>query len=406
MKNRMLVIGTFVFLLGLTMILGTSYSLITNHLVSNETYGFKVANFDVSFNEDTDINVSSIPMTDEEGINSSNEYMFTVDNNSDYAINYRLDIIENSNYNIKNVIRYAYSINDSEYSDVYLLKDNITINQNKVLKTNASDVYKIKMWLSDDADESYMNKSFSVSIVLSATQNEYKYATTVIEKLGNTGKDNVVRSGINYRYKKNSSSNYVWFNCLDGFTNGDNYCERWRIIGSFYNKSELRNDLYPSLKIISTKAYNEIAYNFEENNNYDNAYINSFANGYFYDRLSNDTQKLILKAKWNIGDVVSNRYEDAIKEEETSTYYAYIGLPNISDYLFLDDSSFFINNLIFLNKTNGNVNILNGKIVSGNNQKNYSFVPCVYLRSDVSITKGDGSYNSPYELSIKYPLNY
>ena len=406
MKNKMFKLGILVFVLGITMILGTSYSLLTNEVVSDESYGFNVANFDVSFNDDTKITISSIPMSDDEALKNAKPYTFTIDNNSDYIINYRIDLLENSKFKMKEVIHYAYSVNDSEYSEVFVLNNNYTINQNKTLKVNTSDEYKIKIWLSDEADETYMNKSFSASIILTATQNEYKYASTVIEKLAATGKDNVTRVGVDYRYNKNNSANYVWFNCDNGFTKGDNYCEKWRIIGSFYNKSNLRSDLYPSLKIVSTKPYIEIAYDDEFSESFDAAYINSFANGYYYDKLSNDTQKLILKARWNIGDVSSDKYEEAQEEEKKSTYYAYIGLVNVSDYLYLKNESFFVDNMMFLNKTNDKVNILNNGIISGNNTTNYSFLPCLYLRGDVSITSGDGTFDNPYELTIKYPLNY
>ncbi len=406
MKNRMFVVCSLIFGLGIIMILGTSYSLVTNHIVSKETYGFKVANFDVSFDDNTNITISSIPMSDDEAIKDAKEYTFTIDNNSDYSINYRLDILENTGYNMKDVIHYIYSVNDSEYSEVYTLEDNYTINQNKVLKKNSSDIYKVKMWLSDEADESYMNKSFSTSILLTATQNEYKYASTVIEKLGNNHKDSVVRDGVDYRYNKKDAPNYVWFNCEDGFTKGNDYCEKWRIIGSFYNKSNKRSDLYPSLKIIRSTPFNELAYDFESNESYDASYINSFANGYYYDKLSSYAQSLILKAKWNIGNVTNDKYIDVLKEEKEDTYYTYIGLPNVSDYLYLNDESFFVENTIFLNKTNNIVNILNNGIKQGININNYNFVPCVYLRGDVSIVSGDGSISNPYELTIKYPLNY
>jgi hypothetical protein len=304
------------------------------------------------------------------------------------------------------VIHYAYKINDESYSKVYVLKDNYTIKQNKVLEINQSDIYKVKIWLSDEADETYMNKSFSASIVLNATQNEYKYASSVMEKLANNHQDNVVKEGNEYYYSTNDSPNYVWFNCENGFTKGNDYCEKWRIIGSFYNKSNKRSDLYPSLKIIRSTPFNELAYDFESNESYDASYINSFANGYYYDKLSSYAQSLILKAKWNIGNVTNDKYIDVLKEEKEDTYYTYIGLPNVSDYLYLNDESFFVENTIFLNKTNNIVNILNNGIKQGININNYNFVPCVYLRGDVSIVSGDGSISNPYELTIKYPLNY
>ena len=407
MKNRMYIFALMVLSLGIIMTLGTSYSLIMNGTISDSSYGFKVANFDVSFNDDTNITVSSIPMSDNDGIKLSKEYTFNIDNNSDYDINYRLDIIETNATNIGEVIHYVYSVNDSEYSDIYTLKDYFTIKQNKVLRTNTTDVYKVKMWLSDEADESYMNKSFSAKITLTATQNEYKYATSVIEKLSTINQDNVININGDYRYNKLNSPNYVWFNCQEGYTKGDNYCEKWRIIGSFMNKSENNKDEYPSLKIIGTNVYEKISYNVGNTNNYDNSYINSYANGYFYDSLNNDTQKLILKARWNIGEVKSNNYEEALEEEKTKTYYAYVGLPNISDYLYLNSESFFMNdNMFFINKTNGNVNVLNKVIINADNLYNYGFVPCLYLRADVSIMSGDGSIDNPYELGIRYPLNY
>lgn len=405
MKNKMFTVALLVFGIGTIMILGTSYSLIMSNIVSKETYGFDVANFDVSFNDDTKLTISGIPMSDDEAIKKSKEFIFSVDNNSDFDINYRLDILENNGMNIGDVVHYVYSVNGNEYSDVLSLKD-YTIKQNKTLKNNASDIYKIKIWLSLDADETFMNKKLSATINLNATQNEYKYATTVIEKLGNNNQDSVIKVDNGFRYSKKDAPNYVWFNCMDGFTTGEDYCEKWRIIGSFYNKSEKSHEEYLSLKIVRDTSFEEIPYNSEENNNYDNSYINSYANGYFYDKLNSHAQKLILKAKWNIGDVKSKTYQDVLKEEKANTYFANVALPNISDYLYLQNESFLSNNLMFLNKTNGQVNVLNEMVTSGENENNYSFVPCLYLRGDVSIVSGNGSIDSPYELVIKYPLNY
>ena len=390
------------------MLLGTSYSLITNSLISDEAYGFNVANFDVSFTDDTKITVKGIPTSDEDGINNSKEYTFKVNNDSDYDINYRLDILENSTEKMAEVIHYVYKINGSEYSDVLSLKDNFTVKQNKKLDINAIDEYKIKIWLSEDADESYMNKSFSASIVLFATQNEYKYASTVLARLASNKQDNVQIEEESLRYSKKDSPNYIWFNCENGFTKGEDYCEKWRIIGSFNNKSENSMEEYPSLKIISTKSYDEVAYNNEEKvGNYDESYINTFANGSYYDKLSEDSQNLILKARWNIGDIKNKVFASAILDEASETYYAYIGLPNASDYLYLQDESFIDdNNTLLLNKTNGVINKLNNGIEAGENDKNYQFIPCVYLRGDVSIISGDGSIDEPYELGIKFPMNY
>ena len=153
------------------LLLGTSYSLILNNLVSSESYGFDVANFDVSFTDDTKISISGIPTSDDDGIRNSKEYVFKINNNSDYDINYRLDILENSIEKMGEVIHYVYSINDSEYSEVLILGDNYTLKQNKVLVVNATDVYKVKIWLSEDADSMHPPvaiRSFCICRSLSA----------------------------------------------------------------------------------------------------------------------------------------------------------------------------------------------------------------------------------------------
>lgn len=390
------------------MLLGTSYSLITGNLVSSETYGFDVANFNVLFKDNTKISLSGIPTEDEDGIKDGKEFSFTVTNSSDYDVNYRIDIIENSGFNMNKYIHYIYSINDSEYSEVFNLEDNYTIKQNKVLRVNSSDIYKVKMWLSIDADESFMSKKFTASISLTATFNESKYASNVIEKLSELNQDGIKKVGNDYRYGENKSFNYVWFNCDDGFSKGEDYCEKWQIIGAFNNHKENSKEEFLMLKIVNSNPVSEVSFNNEEKSgDYDNSYVESYANGFYYDKLNDNAKKLIMKAKWNIGSVKSNTYEEVLKEEKSKEYYGNIGLINISDYLYSRDELYFDNDsIMLLNKSDDKVNVLNNSIVTGKNLDNYNFLPCLYLRPDVSITSGDGSINNPYELTIKYPLNY
>ena len=391
------------------MLFGSSYSLIVGNLTSNETYGFEVANFDVEFLDNKKISISGIPETDEDGINNSKEFSFTVSNNSAYDVNYRLDIIEQGSLNMSRVIHYVYEVNNEGYSDVLTLSDNYTIKQNKVLKVNSKDEYKIKIWLSIDADEQFMNKTFSANIVLTATQNEYKYATTVIEKLATSRQDGIIFESGNYRYSTIDANNYLWFNCKEGFTKGDDYCEKWRIIGSFLNSKENTSNEYYMFKIVNTNPIEKVEFNNSENNgDYDRSYIETFANGAYYDKLNDSAKKIIMKSSWNIGNTrTSTNYYDVLISEKSKVYYGNVGLPNVSDYLFLGDNSFInSDNVILLNKSNNQVMILNDGLKLSDNNKTYSFLPCVYLRPDVSILKGDGTIDNPYEMAIKYPMNY
>ena len=129
MEKKTKIIAVMVFTLGVIMLFGTSYSLITGNLTSDSTYGFDVAKFDVEFMDNTKITISGIPTTDEEALLKTKEYVFKVNNKSDYDINYRLDIIETGTYKMSGVIRYAYSINGGEYSDVITLEDNYTLQE-------------------------------------------------------------------------------------------------------------------------------------------------------------------------------------------------------------------------------------------------------------------------------------
>lgn len=408
MKNKRLFLTSMILVLGIVMLLGSSYSLIVNGNVTENGYSFQVANFDVEFLDNTQITISSLPTNDEDGLKNSKEFTFTVNNSSNHDVNYRLDMIENSSFPMKDVIKYVYSINDSTYSEINILGDNYTINQNKVLKKGMKDVYKLKIWLSIDADETYMNKKFSASILLSATSNDYKYATNVVEILGNNNQDGIKNINGDYRYLDKESLNYAWFNCEDNYTKGKDYCEKWRIIGSFDNLFENGNKTYKMLKIMRDNPYDNVSFNNEINiGRYNNSYIETFANGSYYDKLNHQAKNLLIKARWNIGDTPGSSYSTTLMDEKNNYYYAEIGLLNVSDYLFLEKNSWLnVENVLSLNKDGESVNILGNEINKGNSMDDYAFVPVVYLKPDVSIVGGNGSFEMPYELAIKFPINY
>ena len=390
------------------MLMGSSYSIINSGVVTDEEYRFNVASFDVEFQDNKSISLNGLPISDEDGMKTSKEFTFVVNNNSDFDVNYRLDIIENGPYKMSDVIKYSYSINNSQYTDIHLLSDNYTIKQNKVLKSNSQDSYKIKMWLSIDADERYMNKKFSASISLVATHNENKYATNVLEYLNGHGQDNVVLDMGNLRYTKEEPNNYVWFNCMNNYTKGTDYCEKWRIIGSFKEKIQNNGEEYAFLKIMGNYLDNLSFGNNDLNGDFSNSYINTYLNGLYYDNLSDDTKALIWKGKWYIGNTKSNVYLTSYYDEQKVSTYANIGLLNVSDYLFLQNNSWIKNdkNILTINRYDDKVNIITNKGIRQEDiKKEVGIIPVVYLRSDVSIINGDGSFNNPYELQIKFPMN-
>lgn len=403
-KNKTFILAIMMLSVGTIMLFSTSYSLINSN-VTEESYGFNVANFKAEFQEKEKISLNGVPVSDEKGMKDSKEFTFTVNNTSSNDINYRLDIIDNSVYKMDEVIKFAYSINDDEYSNPYLLSKNNTIIQNKVLKQGEKDNYKIKLWLSLDADERYMNKKFSGVINLSATQNEYKYASSVIEKLASNNLDGVVKIGNDYRYTK-MDNNYVWFNCSDNHTKGTDYCEKWHIIGSFDNTWENGIGTYKALKIVRDEIYDETSFNNEDyKGDYNRSYIETFLNGSYYDKLNDETQNLILKAKWNIGSCKGEDINTTLYQESLKNYYGNIGLINVSDYLYLRNN-WNKKNILTINKDGEEVNVVGDSIEKKNSLENYSILPSLYLKPDLSIISGNGSIDNPYELGIKFPMTY
>jgi len=436
--NKQLIISVFVMAIGLVMILGTSYSLIRRTYSSSNTYSLTVGNIEVKFGENSDNNITlnnSYPVSDEEGLKSENEFSFSVNNTGEYTANYSLMIEETSKEKIGEVIRFSYNLNESGYSIVSTLSDNNVITQNMVLDVGKVDNYKMKFWIKEDALTSYMEKSFSAKLVLNTTQNEYKYATNVIQLLADMNKDGVV--GINsdgnisnehvreYRYTGIDVNNYVWFNCQDGYSKGDKRCEKWRVIGSFENTWENGIGSYKTLKIVRDNNVDSIVYNDDTyNGEYENTYLYHYANNTYYNSLSMQAKNMILDAKWNVGltDSTADANTSYINENSMQIY-GDVGTVSPSDYGFsfgkdnlttslnqLSFSNTWMNNssIMMLNKNfYDNVNIITSSGVdSGEKNSNFYFQPAVYLKPDVSIIGGYGTLNSPYEIDIKFPMSY
>ena len=283
MKNKTYLIAVLVFAIGIIMMFGTSYSLIVHKAIIGKEYVF-----DVSLKEDVFINNVEVEIRTKSI--DDNEYLFTITNNNDFDINYRLDILENDLLNMGENIYYTYNLNNSEYESYQTLKDNSTIKQNRVIKSKQKDIYKLRIWLAND-----VKKKVSAIITLSATKDYHKYATSIVEDMNHKDDftDNI------YRYNDTNPSNYIWFNCQENYTSGNDHCEKWRIIGSFDNKLENSDEEYKSLKITSNKVFSHIPFN---NNSaydqFDKSYVYTYANGYYYDLLNNHAKNLIQKSQF------------------------------------------------------------------------------------------------------------
>ena len=171
--------------------LGTSYALLRNNQVSTNPYTMTVGSLNVTFQEGTQkLNLTNAyPMTDEEGMEQSDELIFTIKNTGELTALYNVYIEETStNPEFKTKIRYANSKdNGVTYSDIKTLSENKYIEQNGLLEQNGEVTYNVKCWLDESADNTYMNKTFTARIVVEAIQSDYliNESETLIQQINN-----------------------------------------------------------------------------------------------------------------------------------------------------------------------------------------------------------------------------
>ena len=182
-------------LVAILILSGTSYALLKSTSKGSNPYVMNVGVLEISFQdseEDKLTLVNQIPISDEEGIDSEDEYEFTIKNTGTLPATYSVYIEETStNPEFKSVIRYITSKNDGEYTDPKTLSEDKYIDTNATLGIDQTATYKVKLWLSIDADSTYMNKTFTARIVVDTTLNYdgfgINFAETVISKYGSGG---------------------------------------------------------------------------------------------------------------------------------------------------------------------------------------------------------------------------
>lgn len=454
-KKYVLIFILSVFI-SVTTLIGGSYALIQRVLVGTNTYSMRTGNFLVEFGETQEITLSNqVPVYDNVGMNTGDEFSFSVTNNGNYVSSYSIKIEDLSTDDLSSVIRYAVNYgNGYSYDNIHALVNNKYIIQNKSLEVGGTDSYSLRFWLDIDASEEYINKVFSAKVVVESTQKEYKYAPNVLDVIYESeDKEGLVAINTNgtlaeetdeireYRFSGINVNNYVWFNCDDGYTSGSDHCEKWRIIGSFYNTYENGVGTYRVLKIVRDELIDgEIIYG-NSNNNYETSrlylYLNNpdynfiAVNGanFYRDLLSSDAKKLIMKSAWNIGKIVNtNNAVSTYQIEQNNKFYTNVGVINASDFGYASTSSLWNtplntadtftsdNNWLYqdgymvLNTSSLDENYIYYLSISGLTQGTisnaYSIRPTIYLKPDVSIINGYGTSEEPYELSIKYPMDY
>ena len=221
----------------------------------------------------------------------------------------------------------------------------------------------------------------------------------------------------NIRYYGKNPNNYVSFNN-----------ELWRIIGVIDGK----------IKIIRNESIGSKAWASNRYNNWNNSDLKDYLNGEYYNNIENTYRNMISEETYYLGGPTDNNYgkltaseyydverSDSVYNGNPTSVNQYIGLMYPSDYGYAAGSSClqtavfnysdgcYVNDYLSIginewllspyvvgNDLSAMVLRKSGLINSGGVVNLVSIRPLLYLKSDVKITGGDGSLNSPYEIEI------
>ena len=214
-----------------------------------------------------------------------------------------------------------------------------------ILDKGAVDVFALKLWMNEDAQEDIINQYValkldiignvyddeSASQLLTSTLDEETGLTEIISD--EISKDITARK--EYRYVGANPNNYVYFNCTD---NGNTAtCERWRILGISNIGGE---NLIKIVKNITgdTTEISQLNKQWATDSGaaFGTSYIKNYLNVDYYNTLSAKAQDQIAEVPYKLtGSDALNISSYAMFDTEyksTSTVTAKVGLMSVSDY--------------------------------------------------------------------------
>ena len=398
--------------LSIILLMGTSYALLRSSHQGENTYTMNVGTLQVTF-VDSETNALTLenayPMTDDEGMSEAKELTFTVKNTGTVLAKYSVYIEETSTTpEFKSVIRFISNKNNTGYNSPKTLSEDKYIDSESYLDVSETAVYKVKAWISDAADSTYMNKTFTARIVVTGEQASItpEYIRNVIKsKQTSTCKTYVDEDGITYvsGTKDCINFNYVWYSG-----------KLWRITA--INKDG-------TMKMITDDPITAISYNPKDDVNfydvskkddttYTGSYMYQFLNEDFLDTLYNYQNIIVEDSTWNITTSSSKNTklpETTLINSSTIGKNTPVGLLNSYEYYLsyknTSDSSGYLYNGYFwwlLNPySSSDVWDVHSHGNLHNNVPSYAHTarPSINLKSNIQLSGGSGTKDDPYTIS-------
>ena len=398
--------------LSIVLLMGTSYALLRSSHQGENTYTMNVGTLQVTF-VDSETNALTLenayPMTDDEGMSEAKELTFTVKNTGTVLAKYSVYIEETSTTpEFKSVIRFISNKNNTGYNSPKTLSEDKYIDSESYLDVSETAVYKVKAWISDAADSTYMNKTFTARIVVTGEQTSItpEYIRNVIKsKQTSTCKTYVDEDGITYvsGTKDCINFNYVWYSG-----------KLWRITA--INKDG-------TMKMITDDPITAISYNPKDDVNfydvskkddttYTGSYMYQFLNEDFLDTLYNYQNIIVEDSTWNITTSSSKNTklpETTLINSSTIGKNTPVGLLNIYEYYLSYKNTSLSSGYLnigygwWLLNPNSSFRVwyvnCYGDLHDGYPSNEDAARPSINLKSNIQLSGGSGTKDDPYTIS-------
>ncbi len=349
-KKLIIMVITF----SLILIISSSYALLRSTKVSENNYSITIGDLKVIFKDGQTekLNLTNIyPMTDEEGMAQEDVLSFTIENTGTVGSYYDISIEETSTSpEFKSVIKYISNKDNDGYTEPKILSEDKYIEFEGFLESGATRTYKVKAWLAEEADNTYMGKTFKAKISLNAYQ-ESNYAKDVIKaklvKYEESSKEDFTGGLVavnkdgelynetdeteeirEYRYSGPNVNNYVTFND-----------ENWRIIGVFKDEDGneniklVRGDFIDNSIIPVNYTKNLKNYNLKGNDKSDGV------NYYNYDTVNTT----LPSNDWTTAGL--QYYLNTEKDDSETENYGYLHYINEDSKKMIKKSTYYLGNI-------------------------------------------------------------
>ena len=391
----------FIIVLSIIVLMGSSYALLRSSQMGENTYVMNVGLLEVTF-VDSETNAltltNMIPISDEEGMAIEQELEFTVKNTGNIDAKYNVYIEETSTTpEFKSVLRFISNKNETGYNDPKTLSEDKYIDSLADLAVGESATYKVKAWLDESADATYMDKEFKAKVIVEAIQGNVTGSGLIKEVIEKSTCNPSVTDTDGTIYLSGTNDcvnfNYVWYSG-----------KLWRIT-AIYPDGRMKMITDGLITTINWGASSTVS-DTDLTSTYSTSYMREWLNQEFLPTLYNYENIIVEDAGWYS---ITDSAITPIKPTGDYTLTDPVGLLNAYEYYMSYKNTSYSNGYLNIgyywwlitpyDSSNVRSVHINGPL-SYSYPSNISFGarPSINLISTIQLSGGSGTINDPYKI--------